>query len=57
MASNQEVRMASAGELRDVVARVGALTDGRLVTVDAGHLAHANRPDEFIHHLQTFLDG
>ena len=36
---------------------VRTLPDGRMVTVDAGHLVHARRPDEFIHHLQTFLDG
>jgi pimeloyl-ACP methyl ester carboxylesterase len=36
---------------------VGILTDGRLVTVDAGHLVHASRPDAFTHHLLTFLDA
>jgi pimeloyl-ACP methyl ester carboxylesterase len=36
---------------------VRTLPDGRLVTVDAGHLVHAARPDEFIHHLRTFLDA
>jgi pimeloyl-ACP methyl ester carboxylesterase len=36
---------------------VRILTDGRLVTVDAGHLVHAARPDEFTHHLLTFLDA
>jgi pimeloyl-ACP methyl ester carboxylesterase len=30
--------------------------DCRLVTVDAGHRVHATRPDEFTHHLLTFLD-
>ena len=36
---------------------VRTLPDGRLVTVDAGHLVHAKRPDEFTQHLQAFLDG
>jgi pimeloyl-ACP methyl ester carboxylesterase len=36
---------------------VRVLPDGRLVTVDAGHLVHATRPDEFTHHLVTFLDA
>lgn len=36
---------------------VGLLRDGRLVTVDAGHLVHDSRPDEFSRHLLTFLDG
>jgi pimeloyl-ACP methyl ester carboxylesterase len=35
---------------------VDLLPDGRLVTVDAGHLVHATRPDDFSHHLMTFLD-
>jgi pimeloyl-ACP methyl ester carboxylesterase len=35
---------------------VGILTDGRLVTVDAGHLVHDTRPVEFTDHLLTFLD-
>jgi pimeloyl-ACP methyl ester carboxylesterase len=35
---------------------VRTLPDGRHVTVDAGHLVHATRPDEFIHHLLTFLE-
>jgi len=30
---------------------------GRLVTVDAGHLVHDARPDEFTDHLLTFLDA
>lgn len=34
---------------------VRRLSDGRLVTVDAGHLVHATRPDEFTDHLLTFL--
>jgi hypothetical protein len=36
---------------------VRIMTDGRLVTVDAGHLVHAARPDEFTHHVRTFLDA
>jgi pimeloyl-ACP methyl ester carboxylesterase len=36
---------------------VGLLPDGGLVTVDAGHLVHASRPDEFTQHLLTFLDA
>ena len=31
--------------------------DARMVTIDAGHLVHATKPDEFVHHLLTFLDG
>jgi pimeloyl-ACP methyl ester carboxylesterase len=34
---------------------VERLTDGRLVTIDAGHLVHANRPDEFVEQLLAFL--
>ena len=33
------------------------LVDGRLVTIDAGHLVHATRPQDFLRVLQTFLDG
>jgi len=36
---------------------VRILPNGRLITVDAGHLVHAARPDEFTHHLLTFLDA
>jgi pimeloyl-ACP methyl ester carboxylesterase len=36
---------------------IRTLPDGRLVTVDAGHLVHATRPDEFAHHLLTFLEA
>jgi pimeloyl-ACP methyl ester carboxylesterase len=35
----------------------GTVPDGRLVTVDAGHLVHATSPDEFTHHLLAFLDA
>ena len=33
------------------------LPDGRLVTLDTGHLVHATRPDEFLAALRSFLDG
>lgn len=36
---------------------VRTVPDGRLVTLDAGHLVHATRPDEFTHHLLAFLDA
>jgi pimeloyl-ACP methyl ester carboxylesterase len=36
---------------------VRTVPDGRLVTVDAGHLLHATRPDEFTQHLLRFLDA
>jgi pimeloyl-ACP methyl ester carboxylesterase len=36
---------------------VRTLRDGRIVTVDAGHLVHETRPDEFTDHLLTFLDA
>lgn len=36
---------------------VRTLPDGRLVTVDTGHLVHATKPDEFARHLLTFLDA
>jgi pimeloyl-ACP methyl ester carboxylesterase len=36
---------------------VRAAPDARMVTVDAGHLVHATRPDEFVHHLLWFLDA
>ncbi len=36
---------------------VRTVPDGRLVTVDAGHLVHARRPAEFTDHLLTFLDA
>jgi pimeloyl-ACP methyl ester carboxylesterase len=32
------------------------LRDGRLVTVHAGHLVHATRPQAFLQVLQAFLD-
>jgi pimeloyl-ACP methyl ester carboxylesterase len=35
---------------------VETLPDGRMVTVDSGHLVHAMEPDEFIRHLLAFLD-
>jgi len=36
---------------------VRLLPDGRMVTVDAGHLVHATEPDAFIHQLVSFLDA
>lgn len=36
---------------------VRLLPDGRLVTVDSGHLVHDTKPDEFLHHLLAFLDA
>jgi esterase len=36
---------------------VRLLPDGRLVTVDSGHLVHDTKPDEFLHHLRAFLDA
>jgi pimeloyl-ACP methyl ester carboxylesterase len=36
---------------------VHALPDGRMVTVDAGHLVHETKPDEFTRHLLAFLDA
>lgn len=36
---------------------VRTLPDGRLVTLDAGHLVHATKPEEFTHHLLAFLDA
>jgi pimeloyl-ACP methyl ester carboxylesterase len=35
---------------------VSIVPDGRLVTVDAGHLVHDTRPVDFTDHLLTFLD-
>ncbi len=36
---------------------VHLLPDGRMVTIDAGHLVHATEPDAFIRQLTTFLDA
>ena len=36
---------------------VRRVPDGRLVTVDAGHLVHETRPDDFVGHLLAFLDA
>ena len=36
---------------------VRTVRDGREVNVDAGHLVHATRPDEFADHLLRFLDA
>lgn len=40
---------------RHVAELVGLLPDGRSVTVEAGHLVHAARPEEFTAHLEAFL--
>jgi pimeloyl-ACP methyl ester carboxylesterase len=36
---------------------VERLPDGRLVTIDAGHLIHESRPEEFVHEVSHFLDS
>jgi pimeloyl-ACP methyl ester carboxylesterase len=36
---------------------VERLANGQLVTIEAGHLVHENRPDEFIHQLRTFINA
>lgn len=36
---------------------VGRLVDGRMVTIDAGHLVHATEPEAFTHELVSFLNG
>ena len=41
----------------DLAELVQLLADGRLVTIDAGHLVHAMKPDDFIHHVLVFLDS
>ena len=33
-----------------------SLPQGRLVTITAGHLIHATKPDEFLAEIRTFLD-
>lgn len=35
---------------------VRLLSNGQMVTIDAGHLVHATEPDAFIHQLVAFLD-
>ena len=35
----------------------GRLADARLTTIEAGHLVHAARPDEYLAELLAFLDG
>ena len=36
---------------------VHLLPDGRLVTIDTGHLVHATKPEEFTQQLTTFVDA
>jgi pimeloyl-ACP methyl ester carboxylesterase len=40
---------------RHVAELARMLADGRLVTIDAGHLVHATKPEEFAEHLVAFL--
>nr|WP_212755695.1 alpha/beta hydrolase [Flexivirga aerilata] len=40
----------------DVAALAAALTDGRMTTIDAGHLVHATRPTEFVTAIRAHLD-
>jgi pimeloyl-ACP methyl ester carboxylesterase len=42
---------------RHVAELVERLPDARLVTIEAGHHVHANRPEEFIQQLRTFLNS
>ncbi|MEU0005581.1 alpha/beta hydrolase [Streptomyces sp. NPDC006314] len=43
---------------QDQVAQLAELIpDARLVTVDAGHLVHETRPEEFLALVEDFLDG
>lgn len=35
---------------------VERLPDGRLVTIDAGHLVHQSRPDDFVREVLAFID-
>lgn len=35
---------------------VEQLPNGRLVTIDAGHLVHTDRPDQFVQQLKTFMN-
>ncbi|MEV7712904.1 alpha/beta hydrolase, partial [Streptomyces sp. NPDC088270] len=32
----------------------GRIPDGRYVTIDAGHLVHTERPDEFLAEVRAF---
>lgn len=36
---------------------VGLVRDGRLITLDTGHLVHATQPEAFSSHLMAFLDS
>src|SRR3954447_587766 len=40
-----------------VAALARRLEDGRMVTVEAGHLVHATMPEQFTEHLLSFLDS
>ncbi|MDF3301349.1 alpha/beta fold hydrolase [Streptomyces tropicalis] len=40
-----------------IAALSGRLADARTVTIDAGHLVHAARPDEFLAAVESFLAG
>lgn len=43
---------------REAIAElVRAVPDGRMVTVEAGHLVHATKPAAFIRRLAGFLDA
>ena len=48
---------ASSVPQQDVAALAAILPDGRLVTIEAGHLVHETRPAEFLAALTAFLDG
>jgi pimeloyl-ACP methyl ester carboxylesterase len=41
----------------DVAALARRLPDGRMVTVEAGHLVHATLPEQFTDNLLSFLDS
>lgn len=40
-----------------VALRAGLIPDASLVTVDARHLVHETRPEEFLAVVRDFLDG
>lgn len=41
----------------DIATMAGFMPAARLVTIDAGHLVHETRPDEFATAVKDFLDG